>query len=72
MANQRETTKKLTESDKENLSKLPDNKWFEEIDVWPAVKRTWYSLNRLMDAGYVKSKYSGNSMKFRKIKNYED
>ena len=59
--------KPLTKSDLENLNKLPENKWFEDIDVWPAVKRTTYSLRRLVSAGYVESKYANQSMKYRKL-----
>ena len=60
--------KALTESDKSNLSKLPETEWFEEIDVWPRVKRTYYSLNRLVDAGYVEGRWIDNVKKYRKIK----
>lgn len=59
--------KTLSKNDLENLSKLPDNIWFEDIDVWPEVKRTKYSLERLIDAGYVEKKYSNMSMRYRKI-----
>lgn len=64
--------KKLTKNDLDNLNKLPENKWFKEIEVWPAVKRTTYSLGRLREAGYVEMDVRGSLpyVFYRKIKNY--
>jgi len=66
--------KTMTKNDIDNLSHLPDV-WFEEIDVWPAVKRTYYSLGRLQERGYVERKLETNNQihnfMYRKIKNYE-
>ncbi len=60
--------KPLTKADQKNLSKIPDNKWFEGIDVWPAIKRRDYSLWRLVDAGYLECKFIGNFRKYKKVK----
>lgn len=66
--------KKLTETDIRNLAALPSDKWFDAIDVWPAVKRTDYSLGRLIQAGYVEKKILLQDQihypRYRKIKDY--
>lgn len=66
--------KSLTKNDLENLSKLPDDKWFEAIDLWPQVKRTDYSLSRLIQAGYVEKDVSDGPIhyiRYRKIKDIQ-
>lgn len=62
--------KKLTKNDLENLANLPNGKWFEAIDVWPKVKRTDYSLRRLINAGYVQIDVRGDLpyVYYKKIK----
>ena len=60
----------LTDTDIKNLSNLPSG-WFESSDIWPAVKRTNYSLARLIEAGYVEKGIGAGSIydiKYRKIK----
>ena len=65
--------KPLTESDSGNLSHCPDGKWFDEMDVWPRVKRPRYSLDRLVAAGYLESKTTAGmtGMKYKVIKRPE-
>lgn len=63
--------KNLTETDLKNLAALPADKWFDAIDVWPTVKRTNYSLGRLIQAGYVEIEIGSVPFyhpRYRKIK----
>ncbi len=55
--------KKLTKSDEENLAQCPRGVWFEDIDVFPRVKRTTYSLGRLVAAGYLEKEWRGSLSK---------
>lgn len=48
--------KALTKADQRHLDLCPENKWFEGIDVWPKVKRSDYSLGRLVDAGVLNTR----------------
>jgi len=56
----------MTKSDYNNLEKCPPNKWFTKIDVWPSVKRPEYSLNRLVDAGKLETRYRDEQEFFKK------
>jgi hypothetical protein len=50
---------KLTKAQQEQLAYIKNNlkgKWFTVIDVFPAIKRGYYSLNRLESAGALISR----------------
>lgn len=71
VAGKKRKMKNLTETDLKNLAALPADKWFDAIDVWPAVKRTSYSLDRLIQAGYVEKQIGDGPFyhpRYRKIK----
>lgn len=58
----------MTNNDIKNLDKLPKGVDFTEIDIWPAVKRTKYSLKRLIELGYVEQiTFDGIESKYRRI-----
>jgi hypothetical protein len=50
---------KMSDNDRKNLKYIMERKrgWFTEIDVWPQIKRTYYSLNRLVDCGQLESDF---------------
>ncbi len=59
--------KKLSEADIRHLSICPQNKWFDETDVFPRIKRGRYSLGRLVEYGLLKIKYDGNNRMYKII-----
>ena len=57
----------MTKADKENLNNCPDNKWFNDVDVFPKVKRANYTLGRLVEAGELKTKVTDDGRFYRKV-----
>lgn len=46
----------LTEADKHALSRMPVGRWIAPYDLHFGVRRPYWRLNRLADAGYIQRK----------------
>lgn len=55
-----------TKTDIENLRNCPADRQFDDIEVWPRVKRLDYSLGRLVDFGFLEREYTDKGKKYKR------
>jgi len=60
-----QSKKELTKHDVYNFMQLPEKEWVTVVDVFPRIMRGYYSLNRLVDAGLVESKFENKEWYFK-------